>query len=393
MFLMNNFNLISNSRKLGTKMKTNSNDSDWTKLSVLCIIIAGILLLFSSIAPILFTNNSSRWDFSDTGQIGDTIGGIMNPFIAIGGVIMTFLAFYMQIRANKLQREQFQKTLNKNNIDEKIDCFYKLNLLKLDIDHIKKDIESRVSSTEEFIQKEEENPFRMNLLKRALLKHYDRTMSVDRLSIYKGFKIFLSHDEEWIKKFSNLYNILDYLPEAFKKIYDIVDYHTKDISEDKLIIRNELIKFEEECVRVINRNTSEKNNIQSNNFLVSALQAYRKEIKSSIEANVETDFLNIINILETLNRNVKKYYEEVGYYAELENLSYLASNILIKMNYIRQKTNQTTSELKSFLSGIIGEKKDSTNNKLKEVSELINSSLEKTTVDEIQNEYNQVFAN
>ena len=228
-------------------MKTKSSDSDWTKLSVLCIIIAGILLLFSSIAPILFTNSSSRWDFSDTGQIGDTIGGIMNPFIAIGGVIMTFLAFYMQIRANKLQREQFQKTLNKNNIDEKIDCFYKLNLLKLDIEHIEKDIESRVSSIKEFIQKEEENPFRMNLLKRALLKHYDK---------------------EWIRKFSNLYNILDYLPEAFKKIYDIVDYHTRDISEDKLIIRNELIKFEEECVRVINRNTLEKNNIQSNKFLV-----------------------------------------------------------------------------------------------------------------------------
>ena len=374
-------------------MKTKSSDSDWTKLSVLCIIIAGILLLFSSIAPILFTNSSSRWDFSDTGQIGDTIGGIMNPFIAIGGVIMTFLAFYMQIRANKLQREQFQKTLNKNNIDEKIDCFCKLNLLKLDIEHIEKDIESRVSSIKEFIQKEEENPFRMNLLKRALLKHYDRTMSVDRLSIYKGFKIFLSHDEEWIRKFSNLYNILDYLPEAFKKIYDIVDYHTRDISEDKLIIRNELIKFEEECVRVINRNTLEKNNIQSNKFLVSVLQTYRKQIKSTAEANMETDFLNIINILETFNKNVKKYYEEIGYYAELENLSYIASNILIKMNYIRQKTNQTTSELKSFLNGIIGEKKDSTNNKLKEVSELINSSLEKTTVDEIQNEYNQVFAN
>ena len=374
-------------------MKTKSSDSDWTKLSVLCIIIAGILLLFSSIAPILFTNSSSRWDFSDTGQIGDTIGGIMNPFIAIGGVIMTFLAFYMQIRANKLQREQFQKTLNKNNIDEKIDCFYKLNLLKLDIEHIEKDIESRVSSIKEFIQKEEENPFRMNLLKRALLKHYDRTMSVDRLSIYKGFKIFLSHDEEWIRKFSNLYNILDYLPEAFKKIYDIVDYHTRDISEDKLIIRNELIKFEEECVRVINRNTLEKNNIQSNKFLVSVLQTYRKQIKSTAEANMETDFLNIINILETFNKNVKKYYEEIGYYAELENLSYIASNILIKMNYIRQKTNQTTSELKSFLNGIIGEKKDSTNNKLKEVYELIISSLEKTTVDEIQNEYNQVFAN
>lgn len=374
-------------------MKKKSNDSDWTRLSVLCIIIAGILLLFSGIAPILFTNSSSRLDFTETGQIGDTIGGIMNPFIAIGGVIMTFLAFYMQIRANKIQREQFQKTLNRSSIDEKIDCFYKLNLLKLDIEQIQKDIESRVYNTKEFIQQEEENPFKMNLLKRALLKHYDRAMSVDRLSIYKGFKNFLCNDEEWMKKFSNLFNILDYLPEAFKKIYDIVDYHTKDIDGDKLSIRTELIKFEEECVKIINNNTREGKNIQSNNLLVSTLQAYRKEVKESTEANVETDFLNIIKILETLNKDIKAYYDEVGHYVELENLSHFASNILINMNHIRQKSNQTTSELRSFLNTIIGKEKDSINNKLKEIFDLINNSLEKVTVEQIQSEYNRVFTN
>lgn len=31
-------------------------------------------------------------DFSETGPIGDTIGGIMNPFIALVGILLTFLA-------------------------------------------------------------------------------------------------------------------------------------------------------------------------------------------------------------------------------------------------------------------------------------------------------------
>ncbi|GAA4907553.1 hypothetical protein GCM10023313_08000 [Mucilaginibacter defluvii] len=47
------------------------------------------------------------FDFTNTGQIGDTIGGLMNPFIALSGVIVTGLAFYIQYRANKQQRELF----------------------------------------------------------------------------------------------------------------------------------------------------------------------------------------------------------------------------------------------------------------------------------------------
>ncbi|TAE57011.1 MAG: hypothetical protein EAZ89_04250 [Bacteroidetes bacterium] len=48
-------------------------------------------------------------DFRDKGQIGDTIGGLMNPFIALAGVSVTFLAFYMQLQANKIQLEIFNE--------------------------------------------------------------------------------------------------------------------------------------------------------------------------------------------------------------------------------------------------------------------------------------------
>ena len=40
-------------------------------------------------------------DFTETGQIGDTIGGIMGPFIAILAALLTFIAFWAQFDANR----------------------------------------------------------------------------------------------------------------------------------------------------------------------------------------------------------------------------------------------------------------------------------------------------
>jgi hypothetical protein len=55
-------------------------------------------------------------DFSETGQIGDTIGGIMGPFIAIAAAGLTFIAFWVQYKANIQQRhdiaiERFESNL------------------------------------------------------------------------------------------------------------------------------------------------------------------------------------------------------------------------------------------------------------------------------------------
>lgn len=73
------------------------------------IIISIILVIFSFFAPYFLTLNAKyvSLDFKDTGAIGDTVGGLMNPFIAMAGVSMTFLAFYMQYKANKIQVDNF----------------------------------------------------------------------------------------------------------------------------------------------------------------------------------------------------------------------------------------------------------------------------------------------
>ncbi len=88
---------------------------DW-KVKVL-LAMALILVLISFASPFLFTRISINNDFNfrATGQIGDTIGGLMNPFIALAGVIVTGLAFYIQYKANLQQRELFIKGQEESN--------------------------------------------------------------------------------------------------------------------------------------------------------------------------------------------------------------------------------------------------------------------------------------
>lgn len=48
-------------------------------------------------------------DFSDTGQIGDTLGGIMGPFVAMVAAVLTFIAFWVQYKANEQQKAEIER--------------------------------------------------------------------------------------------------------------------------------------------------------------------------------------------------------------------------------------------------------------------------------------------
>ena len=72
--------------------------------------LAFVSIVFGFFSPYYLTHLKFFKEFLNTGQIGDTIGGLINPFIALAGVIVTFLAFYMQVRANSIQIDQFNKT-------------------------------------------------------------------------------------------------------------------------------------------------------------------------------------------------------------------------------------------------------------------------------------------
>lgn len=80
------------------------------------LIILGLIIL---ITPVILTIPAfiNYFNFSESGQIGDTIGGITAPFINSIAAILVFIAFKEQVKANDLIKEQlyFQHIQNQIN--------------------------------------------------------------------------------------------------------------------------------------------------------------------------------------------------------------------------------------------------------------------------------------
>lgn len=99
------------------------------KINNITILIVSVILLIL-IAPFLLTRTSfTGIDFSTTGQIGDTIGGITAPFINIGAAVLVYLSFKEQIKANKLLSKETNYTYIKalyDSVISEIDSYKKL---------------------------------------------------------------------------------------------------------------------------------------------------------------------------------------------------------------------------------------------------------------------------
>lgn len=81
-----------------------------------------IFILFSyavlSYIPDFYLEKYQTSVYMESGQIGDIVGGTTNPIIAIVAAFLTFLAFWMQYRANKQQREDISLERFENNLYE-----------------------------------------------------------------------------------------------------------------------------------------------------------------------------------------------------------------------------------------------------------------------------------
>ena len=87
----------------------------WAKI----ILATGIIFLI--VTPFLFTRTSLLpiIDFSSTGQIGDTIGGITAPFIGLIGSVLVFLSFKAQTDMNRKQFEAIDKQFKRMKEEQK----------------------------------------------------------------------------------------------------------------------------------------------------------------------------------------------------------------------------------------------------------------------------------
>ncbi|MEP0265803.1 hypothetical protein [Dokdonia sp.] len=343
---------------------------NWDGVTKWIIGISIFVIIFSFLSPLIFTSasNSETFDFTETGQIGDTIGGIINPFIALAGVLLTFLAFYMQIKANQIQITQFKEGIEKDKelrlLIERKGYFNKLSLLKVDLTVIESDIKSKAKNLKYFFENEKKLPFQTNFLIRTPSKNYSRILEIDRLSIFNGFSEFFNHRERWIKEFSNLYNILDFLPELFKDLYDKYEYHSKDMFDKKVLVRNGLIQLMDRLSELINIYKRETNPEDYLKYPASALAnetifRYYKIIEESFDEDrnpiKETD-LNEIDetVLKFFNQEALTIRNgEDGYDIRLEPIVELISNLRKQIYLVKQRAIEFSESIESQYNNLM----------------------------------------
>ena len=91
------------------------------------IIIVGICIILTIIIFIPNVYNFENLsDISKTGPLGDTFNGLLGPFIAILVAILTFLAFYIQYKANEIQNDTNRKQDENNQILQFENRFFEL---------------------------------------------------------------------------------------------------------------------------------------------------------------------------------------------------------------------------------------------------------------------------
>jgi len=174
------------------KSSSRSKKRKFDRISLYLLILGGILILFSILSPAIIFGffdlkktapNVSESLYAQTGPLGDTLGGVMNPFIAIAGVIITGLAFYAQYNANLAFLEANEDLKKQFKLQQFESQFYEmLSLHKENVNEMSIDDES-FNLNEGFPEQSE-----------------------DRKEI-KGRKIFYL----MVKEFHALYNIIKYV--------------------------------------------------------------------------------------------------------------------------------------------------------------------------------------
>lgn len=196
------------------------------------ILLSIVCLLFAGFAPMVFTLASSGIDFTKTGQIGDTIGGLMGPFIAIAGVLMTFVAFLIQVRANEIQKEQLSKSFRLGRLEETLECRNSLQLLQIDVKNVIRDINVRCDGIKKFC-----DYFDIELLSEIPCERpsdlpLKRYRSLDRNYLYNAVQLFVEEKNRDV--FDNAYALLDYYSEGVQMLTDrVYEPYTNEIMKLK----------------------------------------------------------------------------------------------------------------------------------------------------------------
>lgn len=342
--------------------------------NVISYFFAGIsilLIIIGCFAPIVFTQCRSLVDFTETGQIGDTIGGTMSPFVTIAGVLMTFIAFLMQVNANKIQSDQLRKSLSLKLLENKIDSRNALELMSVDINVMIKNIDAICQEIEKFCKATEGNPTGEIPFHFTPKQSYGRYASINRNLVYNAFASFMMPDE-YLEDFRTTYSLMDFYCEGLNSLFSVI---YKPYMDDIMTIKKQIPSAFDELNNALN-------DYAYNFRLMDLINLFNKNVKERLINN------GVLNVLE-----LKKVLDDARF------------SSLFQANFVKYQTVLAlTNSLITQNMMMVGAMRDAKAkfqeqgmyNRLKSLRDTIEVVLSKHTIKTIETEFvNQadLFAN
>lgn len=325
------------------KIQGNKSSMSFWSIFFLFVSVAFIILAF--LAPYMYigVNNLKEINYQNTGVIGDTIGGLMNPFIGIAAVIVTGLAFYAQYQANKQVQDQFTTSMafERKKIDKDISDRHinNINVFSVSSERLNREISdcidrvSTMCNTFSIDQEytDESNP--INLFSSEMMVSIKFENSLDSfvwLSKKQNFKVdvFINYYHELL----NLKSLVDFFNLNFQKCL----VRNETLIEEVYNTIVELIKLQthvdEVVYKKIHESTLESEHEMPNkqkwdNYLKSMDDAYDKNaiLSPTIRHGINTmnklkaNLVNIESLLSIFLANInssamqlKKFNEEIA---------------------------------------------------------------------------------
>lgn len=351
------------------------------------------LILFSFFAPYLFSKIQTEISFdSNSGVIGDTIGGIMNPFISISGVILTFLAFYIQIKANENQLRLLQLQLRAEKLveteREKILLEKKFSLFILDLKILYEDLNTKIELIREFnTSLKGENLDFVFLPKTHLNNKFNDIYSFERQEIFNCYNLFFSDiNENWLNEFSKLYRNLEIFKNYIEGAYLLSENFYEKFFSLKKEYKREIDSLLDICVNYIRDNTNNRYGyIKSNVELCNNVIERYYEIIGEDNKKFQSEIDNVEN------KNQRNFIETDIILIDGE----IVEKIILKESEIRELTpnNDLKDLIKtcSKLRKLIGQMSYLRKNLLIEITEILNQfSGEKNVITDLEREIKRI---
>lgn len=334
--------------------------------------------------------NSEKKNLSPN-EIGDSIGGTLNPIIGFTGSILTFLAFYIQYKSNKQQVDLFKKQIRNEKIKENeiLENRHKITLriFKSLISQMLTYYKESGENLKEFITIEQEKPLEPNILKFLTDASYVYFKEVSFTEIYEAmiwyFNLGSNNLENWEDEFTKTLTKIDFYDklifELQAKYLEHIKSKTKNLNEvgfeldDRMgeILSDEYFKNSSEngiddYFRIIHNKNKEgiqiKENFDGIDFLdlqqnffavfIKSLLAkknileYINRNKDFAERQKDQEFIRAINNLDAFSKLNKK----IG--TEIQQTKYYVNNLNEYFNNYFSENSQQLQSISDFISKI-----------------------------------------